>query len=105
MAPMRRATIAMHALVHTLPLPKDIVVSTPSAIAHCGHVRGNVLYEGRGGAQALCFMSGEDRSAELLRWLERRLRKFQAVRRERKGPRAFRGPVATACRLHSAYAY
>ena len=28
-----RATIAMHALLHTMPLPKDIVVSTPSAIA------------------------------------------------------------------------
>ena len=36
----------MHALLHTMPLPKDIVVSTPSAIAHRGHIRGNVLYEG-----------------------------------------------------------
>ena len=41
-----RATIAMHALLHTMPLPKDIVVSTPSAIAHRGHIRSNVLYEG-----------------------------------------------------------
>ena len=41
-----RATIAMHALLHTMPLPKDIVVSTPSVIAHRGHIRGNVLYEG-----------------------------------------------------------
>ena len=29
-----RATIAMHALLHTMPLPKDIVVSTPSAIGN-----------------------------------------------------------------------
>ena len=41
-----RTTIAMHGLLHTMPLPKDIVVSTPSAIAHRGHIRGNVLYEG-----------------------------------------------------------
>ena len=41
-----RATIAMHALLHAMPLPKDIVVSTPSAISHRGHIRGNVLYEG-----------------------------------------------------------
>ena len=41
-----RATTAMHALLHSMPLPKDIVVSTPSAIARRGHIRGNVLYEG-----------------------------------------------------------
>ena len=41
-----RATIAIHALLHTMPLPKDVVVSTPSAIAHRGHIKGNVLYEG-----------------------------------------------------------
>ena len=38
-------TVAMHALLHTMPLPKDIVVSTPSEIARRGHIQGNVLYE------------------------------------------------------------
>lgn len=41
-----QATVAMHALLHEMPLPKDIVVSTPSVIARRGHIRGNVLYEG-----------------------------------------------------------
>ena len=41
-----QATVAMHALLHNTPLPKDIVVSTPSAIARRGHIRGNILYEG-----------------------------------------------------------
>ena len=41
-----QATVAMHALLHKMPLPKDIVVSTPSAIARRGHIQGNVLYEG-----------------------------------------------------------
>ena len=38
-------TVAMHALLHTMPLPQDIVVSTPSEIARRGHIQGNVLYE------------------------------------------------------------
>jgi len=29
----------------------------------------------------------------------------QAALGKEKGPRAFRGPIATVCRLHSAYAY
>ena len=41
-----QVTIAIHALLHDMPLPKDIIVSTPSVVARRGHVRGNVLYEG-----------------------------------------------------------
>ena len=38
-----RATIAMHALLHAMPLPKDIVVTTPDEIARRGHIVGTVL--------------------------------------------------------------
>ena len=39
-------TVAMHAVLHHMPLPKDIIVSTPSAMARRGRVQGNILYEG-----------------------------------------------------------